>query len=90
MRETPEAAAARKEKRDQQNINITLYVASLLLVAAGALFVGTSLPALFRFVGIWFITALFYVAGHGYPLPRFPAFVRPLSLSSERVWHSSR
>ncbi|WP_024817592.1 hypothetical protein [Arthrobacter sp. 31Y] len=63
VRETPEAAAARKEKRDQQNINVTLYVASLLLVAAGALFVGTSLPALFRFVGIWFITALFYVAG---------------------------
>lgn len=62
-RETPEAAAARKAKRDQQNINITLYVASLLLVAAGALFVGTSLPELFRFVGIWFITALFYVSG---------------------------
>ncbi|WP_309073222.1 hypothetical protein [Paenarthrobacter sp.] len=62
-RETPEAAAARKAKRDQQNINVTLYVASLLLVAAGALFVGTSLPVLFRFVGIWFITALFYVSG---------------------------
>ncbi|WGM19321.1 hypothetical protein QEH68_14980 [Paenarthrobacter sp. OM7] len=62
-RETPEAAAARKAKRDQQNINVTLYVASLLLVAAGALFVGTSLPALFRFAGICFITTLFYVAG---------------------------
>ncbi len=62
-RETPEAAAARKAKRDQQNINITLYVASLLLVAAGALFVGTSLPELFRFAGICFITTLFYVAG---------------------------
>ncbi|NQD90564.1 hypothetical protein HP499_22525, partial [Paenarthrobacter sp. CM16] len=62
-RETPEAAAARKAKRDQQNINVTLYVASLLLVAAGALFVGTSLPALFRFAGICFITALFYGAG---------------------------
>ncbi|MFE4197524.1 hypothetical protein ACFRJ9_16800 [Paenarthrobacter sp. NPDC056912] len=62
-RETPEELAARKEKRDQQNINITLYVASLLLVAAGALFVGTSLPGLFRFLGIWFITALFYVSG---------------------------
>ncbi|WP_159706968.1 hypothetical protein [Arthrobacter sp. 18067] len=62
-RETPEAAAARKARRDQQNINVTLYVASLLLVAAGALFVGTSLPALFRFAGICFITTLFYVAG---------------------------
>ncbi|MEV7660755.1 hypothetical protein [Paenarthrobacter sp. NPDC089316] len=60
---TPEEMAARKAKRDQQNINITLYVASLLLVAAGALFVGTSLPELFRFAGIWFITVLFYVAG---------------------------
>ncbi|UXM90579.1 hypothetical protein [Paenarthrobacter sp. JL.01a] len=55
--------AARKAKRDQQNINITLYVASLLLVAAGALFVGTSLPQFLRFAGIWFITALFYVSG---------------------------
>ncbi|WP_311213684.1 MULTISPECIES: hypothetical protein [unclassified Arthrobacter] len=63
LRETPEATAARKAKRDQQNINVTLYVASLLLVAAGALFVGTSLPELFRFAGICFITTLFYVAG---------------------------
>ncbi|MFJ6453635.1 hypothetical protein [Paenarthrobacter sp. NPDC091669] len=62
-RETPEEAAARKAKRDQQNINVTLYVASLLLVAAGALFVGTSLPAFFRFAGICFITTLFYGAG---------------------------
>lgn len=61
--ESPAEVAARKAKRDQQNINITLYVASLLLVAAGALFVGTSLPELLRFVGIWFITALFYVSG---------------------------
>ncbi|MGF6833214.1 hypothetical protein QF015_001383 [Paenarthrobacter sp. TE4293] len=62
-RETPEQAAARKAKRDQQNINVTLYVASLLLVAAGALFVGTNLPGLFRFAGICFITCLFYGAG---------------------------
>ena len=55
--------AARKEKRDRQNINITLYVASLLLVAAGALFVGTSLPELLRFAGVVAITALFYAGG---------------------------
>ncbi|MEV7605379.1 hypothetical protein AB0N65_08050 [Paenarthrobacter sp. NPDC089322] len=61
--ESAEAAAVRKAKRDQQNINITLYVASLLLVAAGALFLGTSLPELLRFVGICCITALFYVCG---------------------------
>lgn len=61
--ETPQEAAQRKEKRDRQNINITLYVASLLLVAAGALFVGTSLPESLRFVAIWLITVLFYAAG---------------------------
>ncbi|MCX8453219.1 hypothetical protein [Paenarthrobacter ureafaciens] len=61
--ETPQHAAQRKEKRDRQNINITLYVASLLLVAAGALFVGTSLPESLRFVAIWLITVLFYAAG---------------------------
>jgi hypothetical protein len=61
--ESPEAVAARKEKRDRQNINITLYVASLLLVAAGALFVGTSLPGVLRFVAIWAITILFYASG---------------------------
>jgi hypothetical protein len=55
--------AARKEKRDRQNINITLYVASLLLVAAGALFVGTSLPELLRFAGVLAVTALFYAGG---------------------------
>lgn len=55
--------AARKEKRDRQNINITLYVASLLLVAAGALFVGTSLPEVLRFAGVLAITALFYAGG---------------------------
>ncbi|WP_416416611.1 hypothetical protein [Paenarthrobacter aromaticivorans] len=62
-RESPETVAARKEKRDRQNINITLYVASLLLVAAGALFVGTSLPEVLRFVAIWAITILFYSSG---------------------------
>ncbi|MDI3211454.1 hypothetical protein [Arthrobacter sp. AL12] len=55
--------AARKEKRDRQNINITLYVASLLLVAAGALFIGTGLPAVLRFAGVVAITALFYTGG---------------------------
>ncbi|UVJ38566.1 hypothetical protein [Arthrobacter sp. CJ23] len=55
--------AARREKRDKQNINITLYVASLLLVAAAALFIGTSLPAALRFAGVWAITAVFYAGG---------------------------
>ena len=50
--ESPAELLARKEKRERQNINVTLYVASLLLVAAGALFVGTSLPAGLRFAGV--------------------------------------
>ena len=54
---------ARKQKRDRQNINVTLYVASLLLVAAAALFIGTSLPSVLRFAGVWTITAAFYGAG---------------------------
>lgn len=61
--ESPAVVLARKERRERQNINVTLYVASLLLVAAGALFVGTSLPAVLRFAGVCLITALFYGAG---------------------------
>ena len=62
-RESEADRAARKEKRDRQNINITLYVASLLLVAAGALFIGTGLPAVLRFAGVVAITAVFYAGG---------------------------
>jgi hypothetical protein len=61
--ESPAELLARKEKRERQNINVTLYVASLLLVAAGALFVGTSLPAGLRFAGVCLITVFFYGAG---------------------------
>ena len=63
VEESPEELLARKEKRERQNINVTLYVASLLLVAAGALFVGTSLPAGLRFAGVCLITVFFYGAG---------------------------
>ena len=64
--ESPAERLARKEKRERQNINVTLYVASLLLVAAGALFVGTSLPAV-MFCRRCLITALFYGAGSALP-----------------------
>lgn len=63
LMESPAERLARKDKRERQNINTTLYVASLLLVAAGALFVGTSLPAALRFAGVCLITALFYGVG---------------------------
>ncbi|MBT8159048.1 MULTISPECIES: hypothetical protein [Arthrobacter] len=55
--------AVRKQRRDRQNINVTLYVASLLLVAASALFIGTSLPAVLRFAAVWVVTAAFYSSG---------------------------
>lgn len=61
--ETAAERQARREKRDRQNINITLYVASLLLVAAAALFIGTSLPPMLRFAGVCTVTAAFYAAG---------------------------
>ncbi|MHC6230169.1 hypothetical protein ACX5I6_10850 [Arthrobacter sp. MMS24-T111] len=60
---TPAERQARRERRDRQNINITLYVASLLLVAAAALFVGSSLPPMLRFAGVGAVTAMFYCLG---------------------------
>ncbi|WP_285244929.1 hypothetical protein [Pseudarthrobacter sp. fls2-241-R2A-127] len=62
---TPAERQARRERRDRQNINITLYVASLLLVAAAALFVGSSLPPMLRFAGVGALTAMFYCLGMG-------------------------
>lgn len=59
----PAAVAATKRRRETQNINVTLYVASLLMVAAAALFVGSTLPVVARLVGVWLGTALFYTAG---------------------------
>ncbi len=61
--ETPAERQARREKRDRQNINITLYMASILLVAAAALFIGTGLPPVMSFVGVCTVTAMFYGAG---------------------------
>lgn len=55
--------ALQKEKHNMQNINITLYIASFLLVAAAALFIGTNLPESVRFIGVWFITIAFYAVG---------------------------
>ena len=55
--------ALQKEKHNMQNINITLYIASFLLVAAAVLFIGTNLPESVRFIGVWFITIAFYSVG---------------------------
>ncbi|WP_115790327.1 hypothetical protein [Arthrobacter silvisoli] len=73
------AAAARKGKRDRQNINITLYVASLLLLASAALFIGSGLPAGLRFAGLWAITVLLY--GGGFVLEARIPRLRPAALA---------
>jgi hypothetical protein len=61
--ETPAERQARRERRDRQNINVTLYVASLLFVAAAALFVGAGLPPTLRFAGVCAVASLFYASG---------------------------
>ena len=50
-------------ERELRNINITLYVASLLLVAAGALFLSFALAPVAKLVGLCLVAASFYAAG---------------------------
>ncbi|NCQ54065.1 hypothetical protein COV88_02425 [Candidatus Saccharibacteria bacterium CG11_big_fil_rev_8_21_14_0_20_41_19] len=61
--ETEAEIAELKEKNSLKNINVTLYIASFLLVGAAALFIGAAMDESIRFVGIWFVTIAFYVAG---------------------------
>ncbi len=59
-----EQQAEDKKKRDLQNINTTLYVASFLLVAAAALFIAVAdISVSVRFMGVWLVTIAFYGAG---------------------------
>lgn len=51
------------ERRALRNINITLYVAAMLLVAAASLFIGISFPAGAKFAGLALLTAGFYAGG---------------------------
>lgn len=51
------------ERRTLRNINITLYVASMLLVAAASLFIGIAFPPGVKFAGLLLLTATFYVGG---------------------------
>lgn len=55
--------AATKERRDRRNVNITLYTACLLLVAAASLFIGAALPVTARVTGLAVVVGLFYVGG---------------------------
>lgn len=59
----PAELARRKARREAQNINITLYIASMLLVAASALFVASAAPVPVRLIGVWLVTGLLYGAG---------------------------
>ncbi|WP_394939504.1 hypothetical protein [Psychromicrobium sp. YIM B11713] len=56
-------AAERKAKRERVNINVTLYAASLLILGSAALGLSLDIPPVFRLVGLWVVTALFYLAG---------------------------
>lgn len=60
---TPEEAAAEKAARDLRNINIALYSASLLLVAAAGLFTFAAVPGIARASTICVAVAIFYVGG---------------------------
>lgn len=60
---TYELTAEEKAARSLRNLNTILYMASFLLVAAGALFVGAAMPDAVKLFGVWLIVAVFYLAG---------------------------
>lgn len=55
--------AARKQRETLQNLNVLLYVASFLIVAAAALFVTLVMPAEVKLASLIFVTAAFYISG---------------------------
>ncbi len=60
---TPEQLAAEKERKTLQNLNVMLYVGSLLIVAAAAVFVTLVMPAAVKLSCLVILTAIFYVSG---------------------------
>jgi hypothetical protein len=58
-----EMTADQKAARSLRNLNIILYTASFLLVAAGALFVASSSSPLTKLISVIIIIAAFYVTG---------------------------
>ncbi|MFJ2315373.1 hypothetical protein ACIOTN_01485 [Glutamicibacter sp. NPDC087661] len=52
-----------KRERELRNINITLYVAALMIVAAGALFLSFALPPLSKLIALFLLSAAFYGGG---------------------------
>ncbi|MFT3943396.1 MAG: hypothetical protein QM705_06165 [Ancrocorticia sp.] len=60
-----ESAEERQERVARRNLNVMLYVASFLLVAAAAAFIASSAPAPVRLTLLWGVTGLFYLGGLG-------------------------
>lgn len=56
-------AAEAKVRRELRNINVTLYVAALLIVSAAALFLSFALPPTAKLIALFFLTALAYGGG---------------------------
>ena len=52
-----------KRERELRNINITLYVAALMIVAAGALFLSFALPPVSKLFALFLLSAAFYGGG---------------------------
>ncbi|MFC0581791.1 hypothetical protein [Micrococcoides hystricis] len=60
---SPEQLAQQREKQQIRNANILLYVAALLMVGTGMLFLGAGLPLVITVGALGFVTAGFYAAG---------------------------
>jgi hypothetical protein len=61
--EVVELTPEQKAQRSLRNLNVILYTASFLLVAAGALFVSSSSSSIVKLIGVAMIIALFYGVG---------------------------
>ena len=54
-----------KEQRSIRNLNILLYMASFLLIAAGVAFIATDIADIVKLIGVWLIVIVFYGVGMG-------------------------
>lgn len=60
---SPKEIAIQKERTTLRNLNIMLYMASFLLVAAAAAFIAAAMPEIVRLVGLLIVVLLFYTVG---------------------------
>lgn len=59
----PVAPVRTKAEQANRNLNILLYTASFLIIAAAAAFIATSMPAAVRLSGLWLVIGAFYIVG---------------------------